>query len=207
MRTYSELKEVMERKKYKFFLSNLSLNCIWERTSDEITNHFTDFLHIAYLQLNPKSKLLKSVVITIPTTTKPGLKGSILEPTTVNGVTGTAIIKPGQYLGTWEFRDTSFEFSKYPYFRQIGLIDYWRDGDKDTHIDKIQDQENKLFGTHWHIMSQIGTYGSGQVNNWSLGCMGAAEPEFKKILPIIRKSVKLYGNKFSGTILESKDFS
>jgi len=54
-------------------------------------------------------------------------------------------------------------------------------------------------------MSNVGTFGSGEVNNWSLGCMGAAEPEFKKILPIVRASVKLYGDKFTGTIIESKD--
>jgi len=199
-RTYKQIKDVMSKKKYKFFLGNLDVNCIWERTNDTITNKFTDFLHICYLDNN------KEMIITIPVTTKPGLKGSILEPNTVEGVTGTAIIKPGQYLKSWEFRDTFKEFSKYPYFRQIGKIDYWRDGDKDNQIDKIQDQEDKIFGTHWHKMSQVDTYGSGQINNWSLGCMGAAEPEFKKILPIIRKSVKLYGNKFTGTILESNDF-
>jgi len=190
----------MAEKKYKFFLGNIDLNCIWERTSDEITNHFTDFLHILYLDNK------KEIIITIPATTKPGLKGSILEPNTVAGITGTAIIIPDQYLRTWEFRDTFEEFSKYPYFRQIAPINYWRDGDKDNHIDKVQLQKSKIFGTHWHKMSQIGTYGTGQVNNWSLGCMGAPEPEFKKILPIIRKSAKLYGNKFTGTILESKDF-
>jgi hypothetical protein len=145
------------------------------------------------------------VILTIPATTKPGLKGSILEPVTVDGVTGTAVIKPGQYPGAWEFHDTFDEFSKYPYFRQVGPVDYWRDGDKDLVIDHVQDQEDRIFGTHWHIMSHIDTYGSGQVNNWSLGCMGAPEPEFKKILPVIRKAVKRYGKKFTGTLIESKD--
>jgi hypothetical protein len=53
-------------------------------------------------------------------------------------------------------------------------------------------------------MSQNGTYGSGQINNWSLGCMGAAEPQFKKILKITRIAVKLYGPNVTGTIIESK---
>jgi len=200
MRTYQEIKNVIDGKGFRFFTGNLDVNCIWERTSDVITNKFTDWLYVVYLDGG------KEKVIRIPATTKPGLKGSILEPTTVEGVTGTAIIKPGQYRSCWQFRDTFSEFSKYPYFRQIGKIDYWRDGDKDTDIDKVQDQEDRIFGTHWHKMSQVGTYGSGQVNNWSKGCMGAAEPEFKKILPIIRKSAALYGDKFTGTIIESKDF-
>ena len=200
MRTYQQLKNTLLKKNYKFFTGNIDLNFIWERTNDTITNTFTDFLYIAYLNNG------KENVLIIPATTKPGLKGSILEPGTVEGIKGTAIIKPGQYLKSWEFHDTFKEFSGYPYFRQIGKIDYWRDGDKDTQIDKVQDQEDRIFGTHWHKMSQIGTYGSGQINNWSLGCMGAAEPEFKKILPLVRTSVKIWGTKFSGTILESKDF-
>jgi len=201
MRSYQELKDTLTRKGYLFFTGNLNLNFIWERTDDTITNHFTDFLHIAYQDGG------NDVVLSIPATTKPGLKGSILEPVTVAGITGTAIIKPGQYRSSWEFRDTFTEFSHYPYFRQLGLLDYWRDGDRDYEVDKVQEQDDKLFGTHWHRMSNNGTYGSGEVNNWSLGCLGAPEPEFEKILPLVRESVKNYGNKFTGTVVESSDFS
>jgi len=198
-RTYEELRNSLVKKGFKFFLKELSLNMIWERTSEEITNKFTDFLHIAYIEKGVK------IVMTIPATTKPGIKGSTDSPVTVEGITGTAIIIPGQYLQAWQFRDTDKEFSKYPYFRQIGPVDYWRDGDKDLVVDHVQQQDDKIFGTHWHKMSNNGTYGSGLINNWSLGCMGAAEPEFKKILPLVRKSVDLYGTKFTGTIIESKD--
>lgn len=198
-RTYEQLKNALTKKGYSFFENNLSLNFIWERTSDDFTNKFTDFLHIAYKEDGVNK------VFTIPATTKPGLKGSVLNPTTVEGITGTACIQPGQYKSAWQFRDTTKEFSSYPYFRQVAAINYWRDGDKDTKLDRINEQKGKIFGTHWHKMSNIGTFGSGEVNNWSLGCMGAAEPEFKKILPIVRKSVKLYGDKFTGTIIESKD--
>lgn len=201
MRTYQELKNAIVKKKYVWYEKDVELNCIWERTSDVITNKFTDWLFIAYLE-NGEEK-----VICIPATTKPGLKGSILEPTTVEGITGTAIIKPGQYIHAWEFKDTYAAFSKYPYFHQIGKIDYWRDGDKDEEIDRINDQEDKIFGTHWHKMSKNGTYGTGNVNNWSLGCMGAVEIEFRKILPIVRTSSNSYGKKLTGTILESKDFN
>lgn len=200
MRTYKQIKDTVIAKGYKWFDNNLSLNCIWERTNDLFTNKFTDFLHVAYV------KDSSEIVLTIPATTKAGLKGAVLEPTTVEGVTGTAVIKPNQYVSCWQFKDTDKEFSSYPYFRQVGKIDYWRDGDKDGQIDRVQDQDDKIFGTHWHRMSQNGTYGSGLVNNWSLGCMGAPEPEFKKILPIVRESVKLYGDKFTGTLLETKDF-
>lgn len=197
-RTYQQLKSALINMGYIWNEKQGQLNCIWERTNDEITNKFTDLLHITFMGPNNVGQIL-----TIPATTKPGLKGSILEPTTVAGVTGTAIIKPGQYKDAWEFRDNDKEFSSYPYFKQVGQVDYWRDGNKDTHVDHVQDQDKKVFGTHWHRMSQNNTYGSGLINNWSLGCMGAAEPEFEKILPLVRIHVKTYGPKFTGTVIES----
>ena len=200
MRTYDELQKTVAKKSYKFYTDDLKLNMIWERTNETITNIFTDYLYVAYVDGGKKK------VICIPATTKPGLKGSIDSPITHEGVTGTAIIVPGQYVDAWSFRDTSKEFSSYPYFRQYGKIDYWRDFDKDREIDRVQFQDDKIFGTHWHKMSNNGTYGSGQINNWSLGCMGASEPEFKKILTIVRASVKAHGVKFTGTILETPDF-
>lgn len=200
MRTYQQIRDAFINEGHKWYFGPYNLNCVWERTSDIITNKFTDLLHICYQTTENGPGL----ILTIPATTKPGLKGSILEPVTVNGITGTAIIKPGQYRSAWEFRDTDKEFSHYPYFRQVGPIDYWRDKDKDLEIDKVQDQEDKIFGTHWHRMSQNNTYGSGLINNWSLGCMGAPEPEFEKILPLVRECVKKYGSKFTGTVIESK---
>lgn len=201
MRTYQQIKDAITDLGYVWYSGNFQLNFVWERTNDEITNRFTDPLHICWSGPGPAG----TKILTIPATTKPGLKGSILEPVTVSGITGTAIIKPGQYLNTWEFKDTDKEFSHYPYFRQVGPVDYWRDGDRDKVVDHVQDQEDKIFGTHWHRMSQNNTYGSGEVNNWSLGCMGSPEPEFKKILEPVRISVKIHGPKFTGTIIESKD--
>lgn len=199
-RTYKELQDALIRKGYKWFSKPLSLNFIWERTSYKATNIFDDWLHIAYIDEKGAEK-----VLTIPATTKPGVKGSLDSPITVEGFTGTAIIAEGQYLSAWEFRDTTREFSKYPYFRQVEKINYWRDGNKDRLIDRINKFVSKLWGTHWHKMSNVGTYGSGLVNNWSLGCMGAPEPEFKTILPLVRRSVNFFGSKFTGTVIVSED--
>lgn len=200
MRTYNELESACARKGYKWFIKPYSLNFIWERTSYVATNIFDDFLHICYTDEQSRPH-----VFTIPATTKPGLKGSLLEPITVFGVTGTAIIESGQYLEAWEFRDTFTGFTNYPYFRQIGKLNYWRDANKDRIIDKVQRQVAKLFGTHWHKMSNKGQRGSGLVNNWSLGCMGATVPEWDKILPLVRKATMFYGPKFTGTIIDTSD--
>lgn len=199
MRTYQQIEDAVKDLGFKWFSGAFSVNYVWERADFIATNKFTDLLHVCW-----KDDKGQSHILTIPCTTKPGLKGSLMSPLTVRGVTGTAVIKsPQQVIGGWEFRDTFGEFSQYPYFRQVGLVDYWRDGDKDTEIDKVNDEEDKLNGTHWHIMSHVNTIGSGNVNNYSLGCMGAVEPEFKKILEITRKTVALYGTKVTGTIIES----
>lgn len=202
MRNYQQIKQSVLKLGYKWYSRPNELNFIWERVDFIATNKFTDFCYICYLDLSGNE-----VVVTLPATTKPGLKGSLLEPTTVEGIKGTAIIEsPQQVEKCHQFMDTDKEFSNYPYFRQRGKLNYWRDGNKDTIIDKVQRQLAKLFGTHWHRMSQNGTYGSGEVNNWSEGCMGWPEPELKKILDIIRRHVKLYGDMFTDTILNKENF-
>lgn len=200
MRTYEQIKNAVTNLGFKWFTDKYKINSVFERVDFVATNKFTDFWHLCYTNESGVN-----LILTIPCTTKPGLKGSLLEPTTVSGITGTAIIEsPQQIIDGWEFNDTFKEFSEYPYFRQIGQVNYWRDGNKDLVIDKTNEQLHKVFGTHWHRMSQNGTYGSGLVNNWSLGCMGSPEPEFEKILPLIRQAIKINGTKFTGTIIESK---
>jgi hypothetical protein len=198
MRTYADIKNHVIGLGYKWFQNPYSLNFIWERTGYNATNIFDDWLHICYM--NERGE---QIVTSIPATTKPGIKGSLDSPLTVDGVTGTAVIQSGQYLSAWQFRDTDKEFSSCPYFRQVGKINYWRDGNKDRFIDRVKAQLQKLYKTHWHRMSNNGTRGSGQVNNWSLGCMGAAHPDWITILPLVRRSVKMYGDKFTGTIVDS----
>ena len=126
---YQDLKASVEKNNMIFFdKGNFNLNYIWVRNDLIADNHFTDDLFVAYKE-NTVEKVLNIKVTTIP-----GLKGSLFNPTTVEGVTGTAIIKEGQYRSAWEFRDTEDEFSHYPYFKQIKNIDYYRDGDKDNII-------------------------------------------------------------------------
>lgn len=202
-RTYDNLQQTVQSLGYIWYTGELKLNFIWERTNDIITNIFSDFLHVAWMEDDIKNSL------TIPATTKPGLKGSVMDPVTVNGITGTSVIIPGQYIDAWEFHDTEKEFSTYPYFRQIKSIDYWRDNRDINIADDVvqkQEQDNELHETHWHRMSPLDGYGSGQINNWSLGCMGAITVEWKKIISIMRKSVLYQNIKATGTIILTEDF-
>lgn len=196
---YDKLKECVERKGYVFFnQGNYNLNIIFNRTSDVFTDHFTDILYIAYM-VNGEKK-----VLSIPATTKAG-SYYVKNPITYQGVTGVAVIVPGQYRGVYQLVDDYVTWLKYPFFRQVKGMNYYRDFDKDNEVEAVQYQENKIFGTHIHRMSNNGVTGH-TIYNWSAGCMGAEEPFFKKVLPLAREAVKLYGNSFTCTIMEAEDF-
>jgi hypothetical protein len=202
--TYQELKNSVEKNNMIFFNNgNYNLNFIWVRNDLIADNHFTDDLFVAYKDNGVEQ------VLNIKCTTIPGLKGSLYNPRTVAGATGTAVIKKGQYRGSWEFRDTYSEFSNYPYFRQIKPISYYRDGNKDNIIDLVQEQNNKLFGTHWHKMSNFGDkrkIEQFEINNYSLGCMGAPISEWNKVITVTRKAISIGQPKiFTGTILDKTD--
>jgi len=201
MTTYDDIKNRVLALNYEFFEGELNLNMIWERTSNIFTNKFSDFLHIAYQQNG------QNLVLTIPATTKPGLngEGAILNPPTVHGITGTDVIIPGQYKGTWEWIDAPtgkpYPFDK-EFFRQIKGVNYWRDGEKLLNITKNQEHDNTIDGTQWHKMSNPEASGF-DVNNWSEGCMGAEEPVFKTIFSLVREAVAKYGPVFTGTLIDT----
>lgn len=198
--TIDNIKKAMLNKGYKFFnKGDYNLNIIFVRTDNVITNYFTDKLYLIY------NKDGKEVIREYPATTKPGIKGSIDSPVTVDGITGTACIVPNQYESAFKFIDSYTEFSEYPYFRLIGRLDYYRDGNKDLVLNTDKVIKSKNYKTHFHRMSNKGVTGK-PINNWSLGCIGVEEPYMAAIIPIIREAVKRYGDIFTVTILENKDF-
>lgn len=198
--TYNELKKIVTARGYIFFdTGDFNLNFIWVRKDMTADNKFTDDLYIAY-----KEKGIEKV-LAVKCTTVPGIKGSLANPRTIGNITGTAIIKEGQYRGSWAFKDTYKEFSEYPYFRQIKPISYYRDGNKDNIIDTNIQQDNKSFGTHWHRMSNLNdkrVIELFEVNNWSLGCMGCPIIEWDKVISLTRIAIRNgQSNIFTGTIL------
>lgn len=195
---YDKIKQSVLTKGYKFFdTGNYNLNIVFERTSDVFTDFFTDKCHIAYREKN------LPYVLSVPCSTKAGFY-YVNNPITYQGVTGVAVIMPKQYLGVYEFVDDYVTWLNYPFFRQIKGMDYWRDFDKDTDLDKVQPQINQNFGTHFHRGSNPSVTGY-HIYNWSAGCLISEEPYFKQVVELARKSVLIYGDKFSITVLEEKD--
>ncbi|MFN4914084.1 MAG: hypothetical protein ACK5FT_02085 [Sphingomonadales bacterium] len=198
-----------------------SVNLIAIRKDNFFDNGFTDILCVAYRDydysaFDPK----KNRLLTIPWTTLAGSlgPGGILHPRKASGLNtqtlkwesliGTAILKAGQYLRAYQFIDDYRGWLKYPYFRQVAPVEIYRDGTRDlyfSHKENLTTQRG-LFGINLHRMSALGQQ-STRINTsssvWSEGCQGAPEPEFKKLIPIIREEVKRFGPLFSYTILEN----
>jgi hypothetical protein len=99
---------------------------------------------------------------------------------------------------------------------KIAPVDVYRDGILNYTIDRNSPVHRGIFGINLHRMTN-----NGQVSKWvnyaesiyapngvawSMGCNGAPEPEFKKLLPIVRADVKKFGSIFTYTLLHSKDF-
>jgi len=206
MRTYEEVKKAVLAKGYKFYVGHLNINLIFERTSNVYTNEFTDLLHIVY-QENKENK-----IISLNCTTKPGLYGghAVMNPKNINGVTGVACIVPGQYLSSHSLIDNPKELSfynypfNYPFLGQIKALKMWRDFDKDNQIDKVQEQSS-VSGINFHIMSQKELDGT-KVNNWSEGCFGCSKTNFNIAMSLLQKGAKIYGPKFTITLMETNDF-
>lgn len=196
--TIEKLKEVYAKKNYRFYeKGDYNINFFGIRSDNVLDNKFSDILGMAfYIKGKPQ-------IILIPGTTCPGLYYGHAAMNPRPG--GVAIIKPGQYIGVWKFIDSYTGWLNYPYFQQVGKFTIWRDGDKDTELDQVNEQEALGVGLNCHRMSNINQVAL-YVNNWSEGCQGANEDEFEKLLPATRECVKLYGFNLTYTLFEKSDF-
>ena len=215
MRTYEEIKAAMLAKGLKWFDGDLNLNLVFERVDYVASNHFTDWWYFLY-QEGGENK-----IVALHATTKPGIRGSLdrVAQPLVDGVSGTPVIMPGQYRGAWEFIDIPVERAPItalekvincPYFRQVGPLNYWRDGNRDAVIDEVNEQDGKEYSTHLHPGSNETDgrpWDQLELNNWYEGCMGSPRREMDTIFDLVRRSVAIYGKLFTGTILESTDFN
>lgn len=198
MLNYNMVKRVHAAKGYAFYdTGDFNLNIGFVRESNTFTDKLTDTFYIAYRELGVKRSFIAHA------TTKAGISPALLNPKVVAGMKGVAVVKPGQYRGCWRLVDSYLGWLKYPYLQQVKPITVYRDANADNTIDTNQEQEG-LLGINVHRMSGIGMVG-GILGNWSEGCMGMDEPNWRTALPILRESVKNYGDIFTLTLLELAD--
>lgn len=196
---YQQLKKVVTDKGYVFFdEGDFNLNIIFNRTNEIFTDFFTDIGYVAYKEGGVEK------VLSQPCSTKAGLY-YVNNPITYQGVTGVAIVMPNQYRGVYQLVDDYVTWLSYPFFKQVKPMNYWRDPTKDTILEHLQPQLGQSFSTHYHRGSNVGVTGH-HIYNWSAGCIIQEEVYFKKVVELARKAVRIWGNSFSITVLDAKDF-
>jgi len=194
--TILQLKNAVERKGYKFFENgDYNLNIIGIRnsaTGDQITNKFDDLMTLSF-KVDGKWYLRKYECTTDP--------GSHWTKNLLNEA-GVAILVPGQYRGS---HMVGLHQGKYEALRQKAPLKVYRDKDKDSEYDLIQENIREgIYGINIHRASKWGT--SKQIDKWSAGCQVIANNEnFAEFMRIVNSSKEKWGNSFTYTLLDSKD--
>ena len=187
---------IMEKKGYTFFEGRkpYDVNIIGVRSDIERANRFDDGLYVIY-----KNTLKDWEVRLYKITTDPGtywLKNPMK-------VTGTAILVPNQYRSAYKI---GLHRGSYEALVQRGKnpIKIYRDSNKDEILDMSRDTVTEgWYGINIHKAGAD----SKIVEKWSAGCqVFKTSSDFKDFMTLVRRSEKYWGEWFSYTLLEEKDF-
>lgn len=189
--TLTQIKEAMRKKQYSFYENgDYNLNIIGIRTvSDQIDNLFDDTLFLAY-KVEDRFNVQQ-----FDCTTQPG---AYYMKNPMNKL-GSAILVPGQYKGAYTI---GLHQGKYEALRQSGLLKIYRDNDRDTTYDYENITDSVNDGINIHKAGRA----SKKIDNWSAGCQVLAySADFDILMGLAKRSAKLYGPKFTYTLLLSTD--
>lgn len=184
--TYEEVKYTLQRKGYNDTIPAI----IGIRTRREVTDKFDDYL-IFFCPV--KDNTLYRVY---SITTKPGLYYL------ANGNSkGTAVLKPGQYVGCYAL---GLHQGKYKALTQVRPVTVYRDANKDNITDYVN-PDTGLFGINIHRSSPSGC--SNIVHNWSAGCqVFQCIDDYNEFIGCLSDFVAGGGqNTFTYTLLELED--
>lgn len=120
------------------YMWNQNYNLIGIRTDDVYTNKFTDIGVIT----------IANDFICFPISTKPGI-GKVLNPPTVAGVKGVAVMKEGQYVDLYEYNGAWW--SGMPFLLQKGSVIAYRDSDLNTTITRTVEQSDNDLGYRFSL--------------------------------------------------------
>lgn len=195
-KTYN-FESLFKRKGYAFFTKGeYNLNIIGVRHKElgnKATNLFDDVILLDYnTNIGHKRPIFAC-------TTKPGL-AALENPINSDG---TAILVPGQYRGVY---GVGLHKGKYKALCQInGTVKVYRDNNRNNIYDMYPETIQKgYFGINIHRADKYNT--SKYVNTWSAACQVIADPaNFHEFMRLVQVSEKLYGNKFTYTLIDEDD--
>lgn len=194
MYSYQQIQQTLSTKGYIWYdTGNYNLNIVGVRNSNtnyQITNLFDDILCVCY-----KKDGIQQYK-EYPITTEPGLYYS----QNLLDANGVAIMVPGQYQGGWKL---GLHQGKYEALVQRKPVKVYRDKDKDKVYDlDAQTIQEGFFGINIHKSG----WDSQQINKWSAGCqVFKKESDFNEFISICKEAIKIWGNSYTYTLIESKD--
>jgi len=188
------LKQSLAGRGYKLFTRPYELNIVGMRAATSIADTFDDTIYVFYS--NGTHWMLHS----FPATTDPGIR-YLTRPVSS---AGTAILKPGQYENAYA---TGLHRGLYNALVQRAPVTVIRDFNRDGKLDFHSGREQTgMFGINIHRAEVVGT--AKFVAAYSAGCQVFANgSDFAAFMALCAQHKKLYGNKFTYTLLEQAALS
>lgn len=197
--SYDAIKEVYQRKGYKFYIGEYSINIFGIRSNNRKAGMYDDVLGYAIITNG------KPEIFIAQGTTDPGIP--YLE--NPQSTKGCAILVAGQYRGAYT---VGWHGNNNPNFRHKALIQcapmkVYRDNDKDEILDfDAATIQEGIFGINIHRGSKALT--SSEIGKYSAGCqVFKSAAVFEDFMKVVEKSAGMYGNKFTYTLFNEDDIS
>lgn len=187
--------ELFARKGYKYFtrgIYNLNIIGVRRHTDGKVKNMYDDYIVIDYRTNTKQQRKIYKI------TTEPGLywMQRFMNPK------GTAILVPGQYVGTWAIGKHK---GKYEALCQRKDVKVYRDNNKDDVYDmKPETIDKGMFGINIHRSSEF--IKVEYINKYSAGCqVFQSANDFANFMALCRKQRDIYGNSFTYTLINEQD--
>ena len=217
--------KALQNKNYKIFTGKFEMNIIgvrYQYEGQEYSNKFVDKMFVFYKDENNLWKINRFRVSTLPgthikiTNSRYSKFKSNVDKSVINtkitlkkycqyiGRTGLGILQPAQYINSFKlgYFPSSGKY-KSRALKSVGKQLIYRDSNWDSLDITYSAEEEGYFGMHLHR----GFEGGVLVNNWSEGCQvfenGTSLDKFMDLMEIHKK---VNGDKFSYTLITSKDF-
>jgi hypothetical protein len=194
--TRQQVEAAVKAKGYAWFESqkDFDVNIVGIRnsaTGARLTNRFDDWMTASF-----KINGVWQYHIW-PCTTDPGITHTVQKLLSPKGV---ARLVPGQYRGAYQI---GLHQGKYSALVQRLPVLVYRDANRDLNYDTGKMEEG-MFGINIHRSSPSGV--STQVDGWSAGCqVFSSINDFNRFMRIANSAREIFGNKFTYTLIESKD--
>ena len=187
---FPRIKSILRNKGFVLHTRPYELNIVGVRTRSTVPNRFDDEIHVFY-----KSKPMKWEYHIFKATTDPGTfwLENPMQPQ------GTAILAQGQYVNAYQI---GLHRGKYKALVQVGVVAIMRDYNRNAKLDFFNGKkEEGIFGINIHRAMAHGK--TKVIDKFSAGCQVFQNAgDFEHFLELCDKHSKLYGNRFTYTLLD-----